>query len=74
MIRTKPISCLLAGISLLAFPAVQADELPAAIKAVEARGAEIVGRFDAPGGLEGSRRATTGRAWRCTSRRMASTC
>jgi thiol:disulfide interchange protein DsbG len=53
VIRTKPISCLLAGISLLAFPAVQADELPAAIKAVEARGAEIVGRFDAPGGLEG---------------------
>ncbi len=53
MIRTKPISCLLAGISLLAFPAAQADELPAAIKAVEARGAEIVGRFDAPGGLEG---------------------
>ncbi len=53
MIRTKPISCLLAGISLLASPAVQAEELPAAIKAVEARGAEIVGRFDAPGGLEG---------------------
>ena len=53
MIRTKPISCLLAGISLLALPAVQAEELPAAIKAVEARGAEIVGRFDAPGGLEG---------------------
>ena len=53
VIRTKPISCLLAGISLLAFPAVQAEELPAAIKAVEARGAEIVGRFDAPGGLEG---------------------
>ncbi|WQN25886.1 thiol:disulfide interchange protein DsbG [Stutzerimonas stutzeri] len=53
MIRTKPISCLLAGISLLAFPAVQAEELPPAIKAVEARGAEIVGRFDAPGGLEG---------------------
>jgi len=53
VIRTKPISCLLAGISLLASPAVQAEELPAAIKAVEARGAEIVGRFDAPGGLEG---------------------
>lgn len=32
---------------------VHAEELPAAIKAVEARGAEVVGRFDAPNGLQG---------------------
>jgi len=53
VIGFKPLPCLLAGLGLLAFPAVQAEELPAAIKAVEARGAEVVGRFDAPGGLTG---------------------
>lgn len=53
MIRFKPLPHLLAGVSLLALPMVQAEELPKAIKAVEARGAEVVGRFDAPGGLKG---------------------
>lgn len=53
MIRFKPLPYLLAGVSLLALPMVQAEQLPEAIKAVEARGAEVVGRFDAPGGLQG---------------------
>jgi len=53
VIRFKPLPHLLAGVSLLALPMVQAEELPKAIKAVEARGAEVVGRFDAPGGLKG---------------------
>jgi thiol:disulfide interchange protein DsbG len=53
VIRFKPLPYLLAGVSLLALPMVQAEDLPEAIKAVEARGAEVVGRFDAPGGLQG---------------------
>jgi thiol:disulfide interchange protein DsbG len=53
VIRFKPLPYLLAGVSLLALPMVQAEDLPEAIKAVEARGAEVVGRFDAPGGLKG---------------------
>src|SRR5690606_21885210 len=53
VIQLKPLPYLLAGIGLLALPVAQAEELPAAIKAVEARGAEVVGRFDAPGGLQG---------------------
>ena len=53
MIRFKPLPYLLAAVSLLFLPTVQAEELPEAIKAVEARGAEVVGRFDAPGGLKG---------------------
>ncbi|WP_010486474.1 thiol:disulfide interchange protein DsbG [Pseudomonas sp. S9] len=32
---------------------LHAEQWPAPIKAVEARGAEIVGRFDAPGGMQG---------------------
>ncbi len=53
MIRFKPLPYLLAGVSLLALPMAQAEELPQAIKAVESRGAEVVGSFDAPGGLKG---------------------
>lgn len=53
MIRFKPLPYLLAGVSLLALPMAQAEELPEAIKAVEARGVEVVGRFEAPGGLKG---------------------
>jgi len=53
VIRFKPLPYLLAGVSLLVLPTVQAEELPEAIKAVEARGAEVVGRFEAPGGLKG---------------------
>ena len=43
----------LALLGLLLTPLAQADELPAAIKAVEGRGAKVVGSFDAPGGLKG---------------------
>ncbi|MFI8479879.1 thiol:disulfide interchange protein DsbG [Pseudomonas sp. NPDC078700] len=32
---------------------LHAEEWPAPIKAVEARGAEVVGKFDAPGGMQG---------------------
>lgn len=39
--------------TLFAMPLAQAQEWPAAIKAVEARGAEIIQRFDAPSGLQG---------------------
>jgi len=53
VIRFKPLPYLLAGVSLLALPMAQAEELPQAIKAVESRGAEVVGSFDAPGGLKG---------------------
>ncbi|MFB8830867.1 thiol:disulfide interchange protein DsbG [Azotobacter sp. CWF10] len=55
MMRFERLPFLLAGLSLLALPtaAVRAEELPAPIKAAEARGAEIVGTFDAPGGLKG---------------------
>jgi len=53
VIQFKPLPYLLAGVSLLALPMAQAEELPEAIKAVEARGAEVVGSFAAPGGLKG---------------------
>ncbi|GAB3461440.1 thiol:disulfide interchange protein DsbG [Azotobacter salinestris] len=52
MMRFERLSLLLAGLSLLVAP-VRAEELPAPIKAAEARGAEIVGTFEAPGGLKG---------------------
>ena len=42
------------GAALLHLPAVQAaEELPEAIKKIEAKGAKIVGQFDAPDGLRG---------------------
>jgi len=41
------------GALLLQVPMVQAEELPAPIKSIEAKGAKIVGSFDAPGGLRG---------------------
>ncbi|MCF7202117.1 thiol:disulfide interchange protein DsbG [Pseudomonas sp. JM10B5a] len=51
MIRSAPF--LLAGLGLLSTPFVQAEEWPEPIRAVEARGAQVVGSFDAPGGLKG---------------------
>ncbi|WP_434572866.1 thiol:disulfide interchange protein DsbG [Pseudomonas sp. Z3-8] len=39
--------------ALLQAPLLQAEELPAAIKKIEAKGAKIVGTFDAPNGLRG---------------------
>lgn len=46
---------LAAAISLIALQSslLHAEEWPAAIKALEAKGARIVGSFDAPGGLRG---------------------
>ncbi|WP_313085401.1 thiol:disulfide interchange protein DsbG [Pseudomonas sp.] len=43
----------LSALALLGGTAARAEALPAPIRAVEARGAEIIGRFDAPGGLRG---------------------
>ena len=43
----------LIGAALLQSPALQAEELPPAIKKIEAKGAKIVGSFDAPSGLKG---------------------
>lgn len=55
MIRFKHVPIFLATSSLLALPAAaaQAEELPAPIQAVEARGATIIGPFEAPSGLRG---------------------
>ncbi|ROM84615.1 thiol:disulfide interchange protein DsbG [Pseudomonas brassicacearum] len=39
--------------ALLQAPLLQAEELPAAIKKIEAKGAKIIGTFDAPDGLRG---------------------
>ena len=41
------------GAALLQSPVLQAEELPPAIKKIEAKGAKIVGSFDAPSGLKG---------------------
>jgi len=38
---------------LLQAPVLQAEELPAPIKSIEAKGAKIIGSFDAPDGLRG---------------------
>ena len=48
-----PMSLIVSAVAMLSAPLGVAEELPAAVKAVEARGAEIVGSFDAPGGLRG---------------------
>ncbi|AUG03362.1 thiol:disulfide interchange protein DsbG [Pseudomonas sp. 09C 129] len=41
------------GAALLQAPLLHAEELPEAIKKIEAKGAKIVGSFDAPDGLKG---------------------
>ncbi|MCU1728694.1 thiol:disulfide interchange protein DsbG [Pseudomonas sp. 7P_10.2_Bac1] len=43
----------LLGAAVLQSPLLQAEELPPAIKKIEAKGAKIVGSFDAPSGLKG---------------------
>ena len=51
MPRLRHLLTLTLGAALLHLPAVQAaEELPAAIKKIEAKGARIVGQFDAPDG------------------------
>lgn len=49
----RPLSLFLSAIALLPAPVALAEALPPAIQAVESRGAEVVGSFDAPGGLKG---------------------
>ena len=49
----RPLSLFLSAIALLLAPVALAEALPPAIQAVESRGAEVVGSFDAPGGLKG---------------------
>ena len=51
MLRLTHLTALLS--TLLVMPLAQAEEWPAPIKAIEARGAEIIQRFDAPSGLQG---------------------
>ncbi|QXI16248.1 thiol:disulfide interchange protein DsbG [Pseudomonas hamedanensis] len=54
MPRLRHLLTLTLGSALLHLPSVQAaEELPAAIKQIEAKGAKIVGQFDAPDGLRG---------------------
>lgn len=53
MKHNLPMPLIVSAIAMLSAPLGVAEELPAAVKAVEARGAEIVGSFDAPGGLKG---------------------
>lgn len=44
---------MISALTLLTVPLLHAEEWPEPIKAVEARGAEIIQRFDAPSGLQG---------------------
>ncbi|NWL77046.1 thiol:disulfide interchange protein DsbG [Pseudomonas taiwanensis] len=53
MTRLQQLTCALAGIGLSTISTAHAADWPAPIKAVEARGAKVVGTFDAPGGLKG---------------------
>ena len=53
MPRLRHLLTLSLGAALLHLPSVQAEELPEAIKKIEAKGAKIVGQFDAPDGLRG---------------------
>ncbi|VVO20805.1 thiol:disulfide interchange protein DsbG [Pseudomonas fluorescens] len=53
MPRLRHLLTLTLGAALLHLPSVQAEELPEAIKKIEAKGAKIVGSFDAPDGLRG---------------------
>lgn len=51
--HVRPVSLFFSAIVLLLAPLALAEALPPAIQAVESRGAEVVGSFDAPGGLKG---------------------
>ena len=53
MPRLRHLLTLSLGAALLHLPSVQAEELPEAIKKIEAKVAKIVGQFDAPDGLRG---------------------
>lgn len=50
----KPLlSIFVSSLAVLTTSMAQAEALPPAVQAIEARGAKIVGSFDAPGGLKG---------------------
>ncbi|SEN08404.1 thiol:disulfide interchange protein DsbG [Pseudomonas sp. ok272] len=53
MPRFRHLLTLTLGAALLHTPWVQAEELPAAIQKIQAKGAKIIGSFDAPDGLRG---------------------
>jgi thiol:disulfide interchange protein DsbG len=53
MPRIRHLLTLTLGVVLLQIPPLQAEELPAAIRKIEAKGAKIIGSFDAPDGLRG---------------------
>lgn len=53
MSRNRPMLGLSLAALLLHGPLLQAEELPAAIQKIQDKGATIVGRFDAPSGLQG---------------------
>ncbi|MBK58996.1 MAG: thiol:disulfide interchange protein DsbG [Pseudomonas sp.] len=53
MRNLRPLSLFCSTLALLPASVALAQDLPPAVQAVEARGAEVVGSFDAPGGLKG---------------------
>jgi thiol:disulfide interchange protein DsbG len=53
MLRIRHLLTLTLGTALLQIPLVHAEELPAPIRMIEAKGAKIIGSFDAPDGLRG---------------------
>ncbi|WP_446730863.1 thiol:disulfide interchange protein DsbG [Pseudomonas sp. SST3] len=53
MNNLRSASLLFSAIAVMSVPIALADALPPAIQAVESRGAEVVGSFEAPGGLTG---------------------
>lgn len=53
MPRLRHLLTLAVAAALSQAPLLQAEELPAAIKKIEAKGAKIVGTFEAPDGLRG---------------------
>ncbi len=53
MTRLINLPVIISALTMFTVPLLQAEDWPAPIKAIEARGAEIVERFDAPSGLQG---------------------
>lgn len=49
----RSLSFFISTLALLPTPWAMAEALPPAVQAIEARGAKVVGSFDAPGGLKG---------------------
>jgi len=49
----RPLLSLSLAAAVLQIPLLHAEELPAAIRKIEEKGAKVIGRFDAPDGLRG---------------------